>query len=77
MNCRVRNDSLTPYEEHCLAKFFSANGGNKEKVDVAKLIQFYGKAKGAGSACRRLGMFLVEKYQWSKGQVGDPHHIMS
>lgn len=73
----MRNDSLTPYEEHCLAKFFSANGGNKEKVDVAKLIQFYGKAKGAGSARRRLGMFLVEKYQWSKGQVGDPHHIMS
>ena len=70
LESRVRMAALTPYEGHMLMKFFGANGGDQERADVAKLMQLYGKGKGAGEACRRLGKFLVDKNKWTKGQVG-------
>ena len=65
---RVRNAALTPHEVHRLKKYFKDD--NALQGSVSKVVQLFGKPKGAMKAARSLLKAICDKKQWTKGEVG-------
>ena len=65
---RIRNAALTPHEVHRLNKYFKDDDALQGSVN--KVVQMFGKPKGAMKAACSLLKAIFEKKQWTKGEVG-------